>query len=87
MQGLDLFQFLLIVAGGLAMAVVLLRSIGDGALAIASIVVVERRAEEDRRRADNAVAEALGKASMLEPLALNPDGSIEEPILGVVESA
>jgi hypothetical protein len=85
MQSLDLYGWLLVGAGGLVMALVLLRAIGDSAIAVASVTVIERRADEQRRRADNAAAEAAGKAAMLEPLALNPDGTIEEPILGVVE--
>jgi hypothetical protein len=85
MQNLDLFGWMLVAGGTLAMVLVLLRSIGDSAVAVAAIVVVERRALEEKRKADNAAAEAAGKAAMLEPLALNPDGTIEEPILGVVE--
>jgi hypothetical protein len=76
---------MLVASGALVMALVLLKSIGDSSVAVASVVVVERRAEEQKRRADNAAAEAAGKAAMLEPLALNPDGTIEEPIIGVVE--
>jgi len=85
MQGLDLYAWILITAGTLLMAMILLRSIGDGAVAVASVAVEKRRADEDLRRADNAAAEAAGKAAMLEPLALNPDGTIEEPIIGIVE--
>ena len=36
---------------------------------------------EAQRHAENAAAEAAGRAAALEPLALNPDGTIEEPIL------
>jgi hypothetical protein len=85
MQGLDLFGWLLVASGGLIMALVLLKSFGDSADAVASVAVVERRALEEKRRADNAAAEAAGRAASLEPLALNPDGTIEEPILGIVE--
>jgi hypothetical protein len=85
MQSLGLYGWLLVGSAGFGMALVLLRAIGDSAVAVASVVVSERRADEQRRQADNAAAEAAGKAAMLEPLALNPDGTIEEPIVGIVE--
>ena len=68
------------------MMLLLLRAISQDALALASVAVVQRRAEEEERRADNAAAEAAGRAAMLEPLALNPDGTIEDPIVAMVEA-
>jgi hypothetical protein len=53
---------------------------------VAFNVVEDRRAMESKQREENAAAEAFGRAAASEPLALNPDGSIEEPILGVVET-
>lgn len=85
MQSLGLYGWLLVASAGFVMAVILLRAIGDSAIAFASVAVSDRRVLEEQRQADNAAAEAAGKAAMLEPLALNPDGTIEEPIIGVVE--
>jgi hypothetical protein len=86
MQSLDPLNLTLIAIGSLAMAFVVLKSIGDSAIAVASVAVADRRVQEEKRKADNAAAEAAGKAAMLEPLALNPDGTIEEPIVGIVET-
>lgn len=79
-------ELTLIVIGGAIMSYVLLNAIGRSAMVSASSEIVARRAVEARRRAENAAAEAAGRAAALEPLALNPDGSIEEPILAEVES-
>jgi hypothetical protein len=86
MFDLDTPQILLMAGGAAVMTIVTLRSIAGGAMAVASNVIVERRALEEKRHADNAEAEAAGRAAALEPLSLNPDGSIEEPIIGVVET-
>ena len=86
MYDLDPPQILLILAGTAVMTVVTLRSITQGALVVASQVIEERRTVEAKRHADNAEAEAAGRAAALEPLSLNADGSIEEPIIGVVET-
>jgi hypothetical protein len=80
-------QMFLIVMGSVVMAVVVLRSIAQSSVGVAFHVVEERRATEVKRREDNAAAEAFGRAAASEPLALNPDGTIEEPILGVVETS
>ena len=87
MVNLDTPQFFLIVAGSIVMAAVTLRAIAQGSFVVASIAISERRAIEAKRHADNAEAEAAGRAAALEPLSLNPDGTIEEPIIGVVEKA
>jgi hypothetical protein len=86
MQGIDPVIWFLIAAGAMVMAMVLLRGIGEGAVQVASVMCVERRNRLEQEKADNAAAEAAGKAAGMEPLALNPDGSIEEPIIGVVET-
>ena len=86
MKGIDLFGWVLVAGGGLVMALVLLRGIGQGAVEVATVMVSDRRELEARQKADNAAAEAAGKAAGIEPLALNPDGTIEEPILAVVET-
>ncbi len=67
------------------MIYVLLKAIGQSAMMVVSETVTARRADEDRRQAEDAAAEAAGRAAALEPLALNPDGSIEEPLLAEVE--
>lgn len=67
------------------MAAIILKSIGQGAVVMASEIVDVRRAAEARLRQENANAEADGKRAALEPLALNADGTIEDPIIGVVE--
>lgn len=86
MQGIDTSSWLLILTGALVMALVLLRGIGEGAVQVASVMCVQRRERQEQEKADNAAAEAAGKQAGTEPLALNPDGSIEEPIIGVVET-
>jgi hypothetical protein len=73
--------------GSAMMFYVLLNAIGKSAMVLASETIVERRAMEKRRAADNEAAEAAGRAAAMEPLALNPDGTVEEPIIGVVEKA
>ncbi len=85
MVSLDSPQFFLIAAGSLVMAMVTMRAIAQGSFVVAAESISERRAVEAKRRADNAEAEAAGRAAALEPLSLNPDGTIEEPIIGVVE--
>jgi hypothetical protein len=79
-------EMFLILAGSFTMAVVVLRAIAQSSVGAAFYVVEERRAREIKLREENAAAEAFGRAAASEPLALNPDGSIEEPILGIVET-
>lgn len=78
-------ELVLIAAGGAIMSYILLNAIGRSAMALASDEIATRRTVESQRRAENAAAEAAGRAAALEPLALNPDGTIEEPIIGEVE--
>ena len=78
-------EFLLVSFGGAIMFYVMLKAIGQGAMAVAAEEIDERRAEEARRQAEDAAAEAAGRAAALEPLEVNADGTIAEPILGVVE--
>ena len=87
MKGFGAVEWWLIAFGGFIMAMVLLRAISQGAMQVALVMTDERRRKEIQRRADNAAAEAAGRAAAMEPLNLNPDGSIEEPILAVVENA
>ena len=75
----------LIVLGSVIMFYITLNAIGRSAVAVASEQVYTRREREEQLQAENAAAEAAGRAAALEPLALNPDGTIEEPIIGVVE--
>jgi len=83
---LDPSGWWLVLAGGTLMTMVLLRAIGQGSTQLAVIKIDERRRLESQRKADNAAAEAAGKAAAMEPLNLNPDGSIEEPIVAMVEN-
>lgn len=76
----------LIAAGSLVMSITVLRAIGRGSFVLAEELVVARRAAEAQRQEENAAAESAGRAAAIEPLALNSDGSIEEPILGVAVS-
>jgi hypothetical protein len=78
-------EMTLVAVGGAIMSYVLLHAIGRSAIAAAADEIATRRTVEAQRRADNAAAEAAGRAAALEPLALNPDGTIEEPILAEVE--
>jgi len=86
MPTLDPTLWFLVTLGALVMAAIMLRSIGLGAVSLASSAVDARRALVVLRSKENAEAEATGRAAALEPLCLNPDGSIEEPILAEVES-
>lgn len=86
MQSLDMPQILLVSIGTMIMAMVVMRAIGSSSVGLASALVDQRRAMEAKRKADNLAAEAAGLDAAREPLALNPDGSIEEPIIGVVET-
>ena len=78
-------KILLIALGAGMMLYVMLNAIGQGAVAVASGQISERREAEARQRAEDAAAEAAGRAAALEPLAVNADGSIAEPILALVE--
>lgn len=80
------FLWWLIIAGSVVMLLTMLRVIGQTSVALASGLIEDRRAAEAKLREENAAAEAAGWAAAREPLALNPDGSIEEPIVGVVET-
>jgi hypothetical protein len=86
MADLSTFQMGLIAFGGLIMFCVVLRAIGQSAGALAWMAIEERREAEAKKRAEDAAAEAVGRAAALEPLALNADGSIEEPVLAMVET-
>ena len=87
MANLSIFQVLLVFFGGFVMVYIVLKSIGNGAAVTASGEITRRREREKRQRAEDAAAEAAGRAAAMEPLALNPDGSIEEPILAMVEGS
>ncbi len=83
----DPSTYLLVAIGSGVMALLFLRTVAQASTAVACREVGVRREREAQRKADNAAAEAAGKAAALEPLALNPDGTIEEPIIAEVESA
>jgi hypothetical protein len=85
METIDSSIWWLTGAASLVVALTFLRSLGRESFALAAGVVEDRRAREEQRRKENAAAEAAGRAAALEPLALNADGSIEEPILAVAE--
>lgn len=63
-----------------------LKAIGQSAVVMAGEAIEQRRAAEARKRAEDAAAEAAGREAALEPLALNADGSIEEPVIAMVET-
>ena len=86
MTGIDSSGWCLVVVGGVIMAMVLFQAISQGSMQVAVVMIESRRRQELQRRADNAAAEAAGKAAAMEPLNLNLDGTIEEPILATVES-
>ena len=79
------FELLLICAGGAIMFYVMLKAIGQSAMVVASEAIAFRRAEVARRRAEDAEAEAAGRAASMEPLEVNADGTIADPILAVAE--
>jgi hypothetical protein len=87
MLTLDMPQTGLIIGGGVIMSLVVLRGVGNVAMGAASYLVDERRARETKQKAANIEAELLGREAAMETLALNPDGSVEEPIIGVVEGS
>jgi len=87
MLALDPILWFLILLGGTTMGLALLRGVVASAGIAAQDVIGQRREQESLRRAANAAAAAAGRAASLEPLNLNPDGTIEEPIIGVVETA
>jgi hypothetical protein len=86
MGSMNEYDLFLACLGGAVMVYVTLKSIGQGAMAVASVEIRERRAAEARRRDEDAAAEAAGLAAAIEPLAMNPDGSIEEAIIAAVET-
>ncbi len=53
---------------------------------MAASLIEQRREREEKRRTEMEGAEAAGRAAGQEPLALNADGTIERPILGLVET-
>jgi hypothetical protein len=61
-----------------------LRGISPCAGVMAWEAIAPRRAVEARKREEDAVAEAAGRAAALEPLALNADGSMDGPAIVVV---
>lgn len=85
MWHLDEPMLYLVALAVLAMAAALLKGITQCSLVCAQQLIDQRRDEELRMREANAAAEAAGRAAALEPLNTNPDGTIEEPIIGIVE--
>ena len=73
------------VLGGVVMFGALCRAIGSSSVSVAQRLIDDRRDRTAREREEDAAAEAAGHAAALEPLALSPDGTVEEPIIGVVE--
>ena len=86
MPDVSFFEWALIGAGGAIMFCIVLKSIGQTAGVMAWEAIEQRRAAEAQKEAEDAAAEAAGRAAALEPLALNADGSIEEPVLAMVEA-
>jgi heme exporter protein D len=86
MAEMDGFLWTVTAVGGLAMLIALVRGVNQTGLALAQVLVEDRRRSAQLLRDDDAQAEAVGQAAGLEPLLLNSDGSIAEPIVGIVES-
>ena len=86
MRDVSVFEIGLIVMGGGIMLWIIVKSISQSAGVMAWVAIEERRAAEAKKREEDAVAEAAGRAAALEPLALNADGSIEEPVIAIVET-
>jgi len=86
MAAMDGFFWCVIAVGGAAMLVALVSGVNQTGLALAQVLVDNRRREVRRQQEEHASAEAAGHAAALEPLLLNPDGTIVEPIVGIVES-
>jgi len=86
MPDLSLLEILLIAIGGTVMFYVLLNAIGQSAMVAVSQDIESRRLAQLQRQQEDRAAEAFGRAAALEPLALNPDGTVEEPIIANVES-
>ena len=84
---IETYEWVLIGAATLVMMLLLLNTIGQTSIVTAWDFVDLRRKDEARRHAENAAAEAFGHAAALEPLALNTDGTTEEPILASVEAS
>lgn len=84
---LDNILWFLVLAGSFVMVVALLKGVMTAANVAAIDLIDQRRTMEAIRARANAEAEAAGRAASLEPLNLNSDGSIEEPILGIVEKS
>ena len=86
MEPLPPGELTLIVCGAVVMTALTLRAIAQSAVASAARTIEDRREWEAQRALANAEAEAFGRRAAMEPLALNPDGTVEEPIIGVVET-
>jgi len=82
----DLTLAWMVLGGALALSWALLRSIGAGSHGLAQALIDHRRQKERARSLEDAAAEAAGRAAALEPLALNADGSVVEPILALAEN-
>jgi hypothetical protein len=85
MGNLSGMELCLIALGAAVMFYVLLKAIANGAIGVASEEIAQRRDAAEQRWAEDAAAEAAGRAAALEPLEVNADGSIVEPILALVE--
>lgn len=86
MPNVNLPIYLFAAIGCAVMSVLFLRVIAANAVALAYSQVTVRRQAEAQKKAADAAAEALGRAAALEPLALNADGTIAEPIIGMPEN-
>ena len=85
MAEMDGFLWVVTGASALVMLIALVRGVNQSGLALAQVLVDGRRDAEQKQRDSHALAEATGHAAGVEPLELNPDGSVVETIIGVVE--
>lgn len=75
----------LVVLGTIVVMLTLLNALGAQAQVLADGLADTRRRQIRALQDADDAAEAAGRAAALEPLALNSDGSVAEPIIGVVE--
>jgi hypothetical protein len=81
----DPFVLTLVAIAALLMTSIMLRGITGHASGIAAALAEAAHDADDSATRAKKDAEKMGRAAALEPLAQNPDGSIIEPIVGVVE--
>ncbi len=85
MPPLDPITLALVSITALVITGILVRGITSYAAGISSAMIETARNDSDLEQTQKRHAEKMGRAAGLEPLAQTPDGSIMEPIMGIVE--